>query len=124
MKRLLATSSALCLGALAFGQSVVGTWLPDAESTKTEPYAKDLTITLVKGGKMTFKGFNTVGEGHYTISGKTVTIVLDKRNGVKPKTAKESTTTLTITEGGKALIVDMGFKKNDQPVTVRLVRKR
>ncbi|HVT10876.1 MAG TPA: hypothetical protein VHE55_01310 [Fimbriimonadaceae bacterium] len=127
MKRFLPILLLLGCVVCAFGQkvaNVVGTWVPDAKSVAADPHSKGMSVTFVKGGKINFKGFNTVGEGTYTISGTKLTVLLSKRNGVKPTDPREKSTVVTIAEGGKALILDMGYSRQGQAVTVRLIRKK
>lgn len=127
MKHVIALMLFVCLGALALGQkaaNIVGTWVADPASVSADRMAKDMSISFQKGGKLTFKGFNTTGEGTYTVSGMKVIMTATKRNGVKPTNPKESTTTITVAEGGKALLVDVGHEVAGKPLPVRLIRKK
>jgi hypothetical protein len=104
--------------------SVAGVWVPAPSKDPNVAAIKGVVITFRKDGTFSFTGPNTVGAGRFRVAKSKLTMELSKRNGQKPTTPNERDAVGTIVEGGKAILMSTGMKRNNVPVLIRLVRKK
>ncbi|HRK21086.1 MAG TPA: hypothetical protein PLX06_04730 [Fimbriimonadaceae bacterium] len=127
MKRYLAALLLVVLFAVSTAQatvSIVGVWVGDKKGNEAMPHADKVSITFKKNGKLSFVGFNTKGEGTYKLTGRTFTILLSLRNGVKPTNTNESKANGEIAADGESIMMSTGMEREGKPVMIRLVRKK
>ena len=102
--------------------NLVGTWRPDPASIKLGKAISAMELTLMPAGKFKIKGLNVTGEGIYTVRGKVLALLLNKRNGVKPS-PKERSAMGMVAPDGKSISLPSGQSKNGKDLMIKLIRK-
>jgi len=109
---------------LALAVNVVGTWVVDPKTAPKGSVPAKLELTFRKDGTISVIGPRVSEEGSYQVIGKTLKLVVTRRNGVALRSPKEASSVLTISNDGSALLGDSGVRIKGKAVMMRLIRKR